>query len=1080
MIRPGTRRSPAWPIVTVAVLVLTIAKSTASAARLPSAALPIQVHLDPGIVRIPVINGSNIRFSHVSLTQGLSQSRVTGIVQDDLGFLWFATQYGLDRYDGYRFRVYVHHPDEPRSLCGVYVYSLLRDRAGNIWVGCNDALDRYNPSTDSFQRFPILARDGSPVTVEHISQGREGMLWLSTMDGLYRFDPHTGRTLLFRHEAHDPLSLSSNDIEFAGDDRQGHLWVATDKGLDEFDWTHDRVLIHVPLHKSRGLAFFEDSRGVFWIYYASGNGLAVLNRRTDSLTRYSFLRRIPPGHPLTGVSSIIEDSAGTLWIGTLSDGLLRYDRRNHRFIRYQHYPTKPESITENRITTLYEDREGSIWIGLGASPPCFFAPTHLPFQSLPFDTTDPENLGERLINAIFVDQEGVLWTGTTGLLNSFDPRTDRARHITVPGKGIASDVLSIAEQPRGTLWVGTSGEGLARLDEHTGHVVLYRHRPGDSRSLSSNTVPALLVGHRGRIWLGTLDGLDELDSSTGRFRVYRPGIHRASAQFTSLARGRNGTLWIGSPISGLLRFNVRTHRFRVYHHHRGRSDTLSDNRVNSVMVSMSGAVWVSTQNGLDRLSPNTGRFTDYYERDGLAGNAVSCTLQDRIGDIWAGTANGLSRLDPWTGRFRNYGVGDGLPGPDLTGWHACFRTPAGQMYFGGFSGGVTFSPRHVKTSNLIPPVVLTEFDLDDVPVELGPGSPLRRSLNYAQTIVLPHTDDNFSFSFAALDFRNPLANRYRYRLLGLKHTWHEVKGDQRTASYTTLRPGKYRFEVEGATRRSPWSPVTGVRIDILRPWWQTWWFKIAVIIALIVGNALAYFLNIRRVAHQMAIRFEERVTERASIAQDLHDSLLQGFQGLMFSLQAVRKLLPDHPHQAGGALERALDRGDECIAEARDAVRSLRAPKSDTDLIDALKTLAAEFAASDGVGAPSFRVIAEGKPRPISPWVRDEVYQIAREALRNAHRHAQAKTLEAEIIFGASALTVRVRDDGIGLDREILKQGMRTGHWGLPGMRERATRIGGRLSLWSELKAGTEIELSIPATIAYHKTHPRAKKLDQE
>jgi signal transduction histidine kinase/ligand-binding sensor domain-containing protein len=1080
MIQRGTRRAPAWLIIAVAVLVPTKAESAASAARLPSAALPIQVHVDPGIVRIPVTDGSDVRFSHVSLAQGLSQSRVTGIVQDDLGFLWFATQYGLDRYDGYRFRVYVHHSDEPQSLCGVYIYSLLEDRSGNIWIGCNDALDRYDPTTDSFQRFPILGRSGSPVSVKHISQGRSGMLWLSTMQGLYRFDPRTGRTLLFRHEAHDPQSLSSNDVEFAADDREGHLWVATSKGLDEFDWRHDRVLIHVPLRQARGLAFFEDSRGVFWIYYASGNGLAVLNRRTDRLRRYSFLRRIPPGHPLTGVSSMIEDSAGTLWIGTFSDGLLRYDRRDHRFIRYRHNPTRPDSITENRITTLYEDREGSIWVGLGASPPCFFSPTPLPFRSLPFDATDTENLGERLVNAILVDHDGVLWTGTTGLLNSFDPRTGRDRHFIVPGEGIASDVLSIAEQPSGTLWVGTSGQGLARLNEHTGRFVLYRHRQGDPRSLSSNTVPALLIGQRGRIWLGTLDGLDELDRSTGRFRVYRPGSHRATAQFTSLAQGRNGSLWIGSPSSGLLHFNVRTHRFKVYYHHRGRSDTLSNDRVNGVMVSRSGAVWVSTQNGLDRLNPGTGRFTDYYERNGLAGNAVSCTLQDRLGDIWAGTADGLSRLDPWTGRFRNYGEGEGLPGPDLTGWHACFRTPGGQMYFGGFSGAVTFRPRRVKTSRRIPPVVLTQFDLDGAPVALGPGSPLRRSIDYTRKIVLPHNDDNFSFSFAALSFRNPLTNRYRYRLLGLQGAWHEAASDQRTASYTTLGPGKYRFEVEGATLRSPWSPVTGVSIDILRPWWQTWWFKLAAIIALIIGNVMAYFLHIRRLAHQMEIRFEERVAERASIAQDLHDSLLQGFQGLMFSLQAVRKMLPDDPQQAGRALERALERGDESIAEARDAVRSLRAPKSDTDLIDALKTLAGEFAAGDEIGAPSFRVIAEGRPRPISPWVRDEVYQISREALRNAHRHAQAKNLEAEIIFGASALTVRVRDDGIGLDREILERGMRTGHWGLPGMRERAARIGGSLSLWSEMKAGTEIEVTIPAAIAYRKTHERANRLDQE
>ncbi|MGA7538405.1 MAG: two-component regulator propeller domain-containing protein [Steroidobacteraceae bacterium] len=1035
--------------------------------------LPIQVRVDPNAVRVPVIDGSDIRFLHLSRAQGLSQSRVTQVVQDDQGFLWFATQYGLDRYDGYRFKVYAHDPNDPGSLCGVYIWSLFKDRSGSIWVGCDNSIDRYDAVTDSFQHFPIGPRSaGSPMIVVHISQGRTGKLWLSTTDGLYRLDPRTGRTTRFAHRANDPLSLSSNDIKFAADDREGNLWVATGEGLDEFDWKGRRVLVHVPLREPSDLSFYEDSHGIFWIFYASGNGLAILDRRTYRLTRYSFGPQELPDHPLTGVSSMIEDRNGTLWLGTLSEGLLKFDRRDQRFIRYRHGPTRPESLSEDRVTTLYEDREGSVWVGGSATPPSYFTANPLPFRSLPFDSNNAANLGERLVNAIFVDHAGALWTGTTGSLNRFDPRTGRYERFTVPGRGVAGDVISIAEDPEGILWVGTFGRGLARFNERTGRIRLYQHRSGDTQSLSNDTVPALLVDRQGRLWAATLDGLDEFEPASGRFVAYRLSGRMAISPFTSLAQARDGSLWVGSGYSGLLRFDLRSHRFTPYHYQRNHPGTLSDDHVNGILVSRSGTIWVSTQNGLDRLDARGGTFKRYSERDGLASNDVSCILQDRSGNLWMGTSSGLSRLDARTHQFTSYGVADGLPGPDLTGWHACFRSADGQMYFGGFSGAIAFRPDQVTTSAYVPPVVLTEFDLFGVPVGLGIGSPLRRAIGVAHQIVLPHDQNSVSFAFAALSFCSPETNRYRYRLLGLESRWREVGSDQRRASYTTLPPGNYLFEAQGATSRGPWSHSTSIRVIILHPWWQMWWFRAAITVLIAVLAAIGYLANVRRLARQLEIGFHERTSERMRIARQLHDSLLQGFQGLMFRLQAVHQMLPAQPEEAALALEHALERGDASIAEARDAVSDLRGPSSDSDLVEALKVLGAEFGLGDSSGSPSYRVVVEGQARAVCPLVRDEIYQVAREAFRNAYQHAKAKQIEIEVNYDSTNLTVRVRDDGLGLDQEVLTRGMRAGHWGLQGMRERTVRLGGKFSVWSEHEAGTEVEIVMPGKVAYLKgTH---------
>lgn len=1032
--------------------------------------LPIQVRVDPNAVRVPVIDGSDIRFSHLSRAQGLSQSRVTQVVQDDQGFLWFATQYGLDRYDGYRFKIYAHNPNSPSSLCGVYVWSLFKDRSGSIWVGCDNSLDRYDPATDSFVHYPLAHLGGRPpIIVRRIGQGRGRMLWLSTTGGLYRFDPDSGRATIFRHARGDPSSLSSNDVKFAGNDRQGHLWVATAEGLDEFDWGRDRVLMHVPLREPNDLSFYEDSHGTFWVLQASVDGLAVLNRSTHVLTRYSFGPRGLPDQPLSGVSSMIEDRNGTLWVGTFSDGLLRFDRRHHRFIRYRYDPVKPDSLSEDRVTTLYEDREGSIWVGLGATAPSFFTTNPLPFESLPYDALNSANLGEHLVNAIFVDHASHVWTGTTGALNRLDPRTGRYEHFTLPGYGVASDVVSIAENPDGTLWVGTSGQGLARFDERSGRFRIYRHQEGDPGSLSNDIIPALLVDRQHRLWAATLDGLDEFEPASGRFRVYRlPGSGKTS-QFSSLAEGPDGTLWIGTQYSGLLGFDPRMRRFAIYDHRPHQTDTLSDDHVNGVLVAGSRAVWVSTQNGLDRLDPTKATFTHYTQQDGLASNAVSCTLQDRAGNLWMGTSAGLSRLEPRTGTFTNYSMADGLPGPDLTGWHACFRGASGEMYFGGFSGAVTFRPREVADTAYVPPVVLTEFDLFGVPVELGAGSPLRRAIGLAQQIVLRHNQNSFSFVFAALSFCSPETNRYRYRLVGLESRWHKVGSDQRRASYTTLPPGHYRFEVQGASIRGPWSPSTSISVVILRAWWQMWWFQAAVAALIAAVAVVAYLAHVRRLARQLEVGFEERTSERTRIARELHDSLLQGFQGLMFRLQAVRQMLPAQPEEAALALEHALERGDSSIAEARDAVSNLRGPRSDSDLVESLKALGAEFGVGDSSASPSYRVVVEGQARAVCPMVRDEIYQVAREAFRNAYQHAKAKQIEIEVIYDSTNLTVRIRDDGLGLDQEILTRGMRAGHWGLQGMRERTVRLGGKFSVWSEHEAGTEVEIVMPGKVAYWK-----------
>jgi streptogramin lyase len=346
-------------------------------------------------------------------------------------------------------------------------------------------------------------------------------------------------------------------------------------------------------------------------------------------------------------------------------------------------------------------------------------------------------------------------------------------------------VITVREDRSGSLWVGTFSHGLYRFDRRMGQFTGFQHNPADPYSLSNDIVSRLLIDHNGTLWAATWDGLNHFDATTGRFITYRPDSQRRSPFYIELVEDSKGALWLGTHASGLQRFEPETGQFAVYQHDIDRPGTLSDNRVNSVYFDRSGTMWIGTQNGLNKLERKTGTFTVYTQQDGLAGNAVGCILEDDHGDLWMSTNNGVSRFDPKRTTFKNYSTADGLPGADLTGWGACFKSAAGEMFFAGFSGATAFFPDKVTDTVYVPPIVLTDFRLLGTRVTPGTGSPLKKTINYTNEIKLSHTQNIFSIEFSTLSYSNPLTNRYRYMLDGLDRKWNEV-GSERVWRLTQL------------------------------------------------------------------------------------------------------------------------------------------------------------------------------------------------------------------------------------------------------------------------------------------------------
>jgi signal transduction histidine kinase/ligand-binding sensor domain-containing protein len=1056
----------AWgaTVVGLAVFALSTAHPLRSQVR-PAASSPVLVAQDdPHTIKLPVIDGHDLRFQRVSLTQGLSQTSVSAITQDNQGFMWFATQYGLNRYDGYKFKVFARQPGRSNSLSGVYIRSLFKDRDGVIWVGCDQFLDKFDPVTETFTHYSIKSQDesGPGRTVLQMSQDRSRVLWLSTKNGLYSLDPASGRIARYVHDPNDPRSLSSSNIRSTGEDSKGTLWVATTEGLDAFDPTTGTVSVRIPAHtRGREFSFFEDSFGVFWVFHAVGGGaLSVYDRQTNKLTRYAF--DPPPGSKgdVSGFVYMLEDRNKNLWLGTTNAGLYRFDRKEQRFIRYRNEANNGESLADDQLLNLFQDREGNIWVGLEQVAPNYFSTTPAPFEKFVHQPGTVNNIGETLVSNIFEDRKGILWISSSSSLNRIDRKTGENRLVFT---GFNDEIHSVLETSTGDLWVGTGEHGIQRMDQATGQL----KGPPDPLFEASNADPRIVNGFLtdkdGTLWATTWDGLRHFDLARHRYTVYKPNPQNI-AEYYRIAQDAQGIIWLGGK-EGLERFDPATGKFKIYSHDPADPNSLSDSQVGALYFEKSGTMWVGTQDGLDRFDPATGRFEIYRDRDGLAGNAVNCILSDSHDNMWMSTNNGISKFDPRSRHFKNYSVADGLPGPDMSGWGACFKSRSGEMFFGGFSGATGFYPDRLVDSTDAPHVVLTGFSLAGVPVEPGPHSFLQKAISFTNGVTLSHQQDIFSIDFSALSYLNPATNRYRYMLQGLDNSWHDADLGQRQVSYTTLPANQYTFRVQGSIRGGPWGePGTTLQITVLPPWWNTWWFRTLYITAGLLLLWVANRLHVRQVMLQHNIRLEERLGERNRIARELHDTLLQGFQGLMLRFQAVLKTLPkDAP--AHHMMEQVMDRADQVLLEGRQSVRDLRDDNTG-DLPGSLHRCGEEFAQG---GETIFSLSVLGAPRPFEPALCNEAYRIGREAMANAFRHAEATRVEAELAYENSAVHLRIRDNGRGMDQAIVDSG-REGHWGLRGMRERAEAIEAELKIWSHPGAGTEVELTIPARVAYADT----------
>jgi diguanylate cyclase (GGDEF)-like protein len=812
-------------------------------------------------------------FARAGSDAGLSQGAIMAIAQDTHGFLWVGTEDGLDRFDGYDWRHFMHAGHDPGSLPNNWIASLALDQRGRLWIGTDGGGLAWRD--DNRGTFRVAGPSGADpndgnAKVQVVVPTHDGKLIVGTRGaGLRLFDAAANLVRDYRHDPARPDSLSDDDVFAVTEDPAGNIWVGTATGLDRLDLASGHAK-----HFGEALArvapaeggrirveiLLLDSRGVLWIGMKSG--LARLDTETGTLSRLSHRDADSTSLPAGRVTAILEDSAQRLWVGTI-DGLALVDRRSERCTVMRHDPADPSSLPDSHVTALFQDRTGLLWIGTKTGVVARWNPRSWSFGHHRFGETEADN-----VTSFAVAPHGTLWVGSFGAgVASIAPggTVTRLRHDSKSPLMLRDDmVMALVTDERDRLWIGTMNKGIQRLDPLLGRSTTFDYSSTDPNSLPAPGVMSLLRDSRGRIWVGTFGGgLARIDPDTDRVVRYPFGRDDAAGiagdSATALAEDHTGLIWIGTHGSGLDVLDPITGRF-VHFRHDPRSPTsLSANEIYALHVDDAGGIWVGTRGGgLDHAQGSPFgkdglQFDNVSEGDGLPNSTIYGIESDSSGNLWLSTNRGVAEFRPADRKIRSFRRSHGLQGDEFN-FGAHYRAADGTLYFGGANGYNAFLPERLQFDEQAPTTVLTQILKLDQPATPAP--------EMLKDLSLGHGDSVVTFRFAALDFSGPEENRYAYRLDGFDKDW--VSADSsRQATYTNLDGGDYVFRVHAANADGHWNETPiALHVHVAPPPWATWWARSLYVCA------FAAILGWVWMAQQRRLRREEAYGRRLQIEVD--------------------------------------------------------------------------------------------------------------------------------------------------------------------------------------------------------------------
>lgn len=1047
----------------------------------------------------------SLSFSRLSVADGLAQSTVTDILQDNDGFIWIGTLDGLQRYDGYQFRLYKNDPRNPASLSDNVVSTLYQDSRGTLWVGTlQGGLNRFNPRTGEFRRYQPEAGQAHAINslqITAIDEDAQGRLWIGTGAGLNRYRPESDD---FEHWENNPLdeyALHDGHVSALSAGRNGQLWIGTSRGLSRFDpdkqiftrfyseyfdyGSHPELASE--LDRSGVNALFTDTDGSLWIG-TQGNGIFHLGTdRELSQYRPSSDSNSLPSHD---VSSILRDSNGRLWLGTAA-GLARWRGDLAGFERLARNPADPQSLSSDEVTTLFQDRSGMLWVGTAGGGISRTALQLANFGRLIHEPLSDNSLSHNSVLDMAEDSAGNIWLATFEGLDRYNPLHEtwqHFRHDPNDPRSLSSDrVQALALDASGQLWIGSVNGDVDILDPVTGKATALKSPDVPGEKFSLYRIWRITPDDNGDVWIATEDGLFLVDGQR----------HAIKSQFTladldslgsavvrSILPSRDGRIWFGTQGGGLQGYDPDTKKSFGLRYEAGNPSSLSNNNVYALYEDDAGDLWVGTANGLNRLArvdKDAGRnhFQSFSERNGLPSAAIYGILPDRQGNLWLSTNQGISRYDPRSNSFRNYDTAAGLPGNEFNAG-AALRAKSGTLYFGSVSGVAVFNPEQLRRNDYAPPVAITEIQVRNQTLPAGrllDNAPLR----------LTFSDNDLSFSFAALDYHQPVRNQFNYRLEGFEKDWQLAAG-RHEVTYTNLDPGHYVFEVKGSNNDGLWNPeARRFAIDILPPPWATPFAYTGY--ALTLGFLLFGLYR----AHQKKLAEQQRLNEHLTRIDRLKDEFLantshelrtplNGIIGIAESLKdgvagEVGEELDEHLDLIIGSGRRLAHLVDEILDFKKLTYHNLTLNKQPVHVAPLVEHV---LSLCRGLVLGKNLVLVNAVSGNCPPVMADEnrVQQILYNLIGNAIKFTDSGEVVVSTEVHGKDVTIKVRDTGIGIAEdkqaiifqpfEQLEESNTRVHGGtglgLAVTRQLVELHGGHIEVKSQEGAGSTFSFTLPVS----------------
>lgn len=998
-------------------------------------------------VQISILGSlQEIRFEHLTINDGLSQSSVRAILQDSYGFMWFGTQDGLNMYNGYVFEIFKNSRNDTSSISSNFIYDIKEDLQGYIWVATDNGLNRFNHNIKKFQRIDL----NNYLTGKSLSNSilsinvDDNNIWFSTKDGVFKYNIEDNTINKYKlNSLEDNIRTDVKVTLFRA--KSGNLWAITNMfGIYRYDHESDifekikyTQTDNFPLIQLNEI--YEDKDGIFW--FGSSAGLNRFNNKTGEHIIYKkeIEKLINETINTNIINSIIEDDFGNLWIATSGYGLIYFNKKSKKFVVYKNDLLNEKSISLDVAHKVYKDRSGIIWIGTDGAGVDKMSP-FLNYFSLVKQST--KGLSIKSVRTFFEDKNGNIWISGYNGLNMYNPQTNQYKsfynEFKSNEKTINSIVYSIVEdkqQSNNYLYFGTEGNGIYKYDltsERFSNFFFSGSSYGDNMILS-------LLDDGLNLWAGTYNGLFQINKKTGSFKKYLYQENDLSPvdpqNITSLFKDSKGNFWVGTSQHGLLLMDSKNEKLvslssLQLNQNNGQGFQNIGKFIKCIYESSIGELWVGTTEGLFELDLVGNKLISYSDIDGLPNNVIYGILEDENENLWLSTNFGISMFNPVKKTFTNYDYQDGLQSNEFN-TNAYMKTKSGTLYFGGINGFNYFNPTFIEFNNKVPNIVFTDLYLFNKKLKVGEVFNnrviLKKSITSLDTLVLNYSKNIFTIYFSSLDFSAPEKNLYSHKLEGFNDEFSKPTNN-RFVTYTNLNPGKYILTVKGSNNNNVWNE-SGVSLLLIinPPYWQTWWFYSLIIIIIILILYSIYKAKINKL--------RELENLRLKIASDLHDEV--GSTLTKVSMRAEMLEMQINGEEETKSLKRISEQTREAVSVMRDIVWTIdsRFDKVE-DLIEKMKDFVYSTVNEKNIKV-KFNVIGFDNNK-LQMNVRQNLFLILKESVNNILKHSTATEINILLNNSPEKFEMIIKDNGNNYVEKELNPGQ-----GLKNIEMRAKKING-------------------------------------